>query len=130
MSLLSDVVIKLEKFSGSGKILFDNEVEAQVDFTMDILRNGRIIGTLNFESTDHKIISHFTNMKYFILKGRLVENGGDLVAKDCLFTTLDSFCIIGNNTKKLSTAGFSANAVTISAEALALRYCYSINAAN
>jgi hypothetical protein len=76
-------------FSGKGKVSFNDGVERDVDFSINLTHNGRIQGNLEFTSVDLMLISYQLQAKKFSIIGVDNDNKKTILAEDCVLTSYE-----------------------------------------
>lgn len=87
---MSEAVIittALEEIKGSGIISVGQDVNVDVDFVLQILKNGKGIGTISLKTIRQDIFNHI-KQNYFSLNGRVSVSGDKLIAVDCRMTSV------------------------------------------
>ena len=78
------------EFKGSGKIVFDDGLSADVNFIIKTLQNGKTVGNLDSISFHFLIDNHFRQTKKFSLHGKWNDNNGNIIATGCYLSSLSS----------------------------------------
>jgi hypothetical protein len=77
------------KYEGKAKCSFEGGLSEDVDFSIQLLTNGRIIGELKFITFHYnEIWGYHEELRKFTLEGIVKNSNTALVAKDCYLTTL------------------------------------------
>lgn len=63
------------------------DVNVDVDFVLQILKNGKGIGTISLKTIRQDIFNHI-KQNYFSLNGRVSVSGDKLIAWDCRMTSV------------------------------------------
>jgi hypothetical protein len=76
-------------FTGKGKVSFNDGVDRDVDFSINLTHNGRIQGNLEFSSVDLVIMSYQLQAKKFSFTGVDDDNKKTILAEDCMLTSYE-----------------------------------------
>ena len=76
----SSIIFKpLQEVMGTGKIYLEDHIETDINFRLQILRNGKGIGSLFFNNPD-------SNINEFFLTGTVCNTSDDVTVEDCRMT--------------------------------------------
>jgi hypothetical protein len=76
-------------FKGKGKVSFNDDVERDADFSINLTHNGRIQGNLEFSSDDPLLLSYSLQSKKFSFTGIDDDNKKTILAEDCMLTSYE-----------------------------------------
>jgi hypothetical protein len=76
------------KYEGQAKCNFEDGLSGEVNFTIRLMTNGRIVGDLEFVSLSHREMNYYDiEQKEFTLDGLLKDSEIAVLAENCYFST-------------------------------------------
>lgn len=87
MSDAAIITTALEEIKGSGEISVGENVNVDVDFIRQILKNGKGVGTVSLKTIRQDTFNHLRQSR-FSLSGRVRVTKDKLIAGDCRITRI------------------------------------------